>query len=115
MAYNEFLQERIESLLNDKKIGFSAKKMMGGLCYMIDDKMCLGIVKDQLMARVGPDNFDQLLSEKGAKPMDFTNRPMKGYLFIEPEGIDYDKDLEFWIDRCLEFNPMAVASKKKKV
>lgn len=113
MAYNEYLQERIESILNEKKIGFSAMKMMGGLCYMIDDKMCLGIVKEQFMARVGPDNYASLLSVKGAKPMDFTKRPMKGYLFIEAEGIDYDKDLEFWIDRCLEFNPMAVASKKK--
>ncbi len=114
MAYNEFLQERIESLLNDKNIGFSAKKMMGGLCYMIDDKMCFGIVKNELMARVGSENFDELLQRNGAKPMDFTKRPMKGYLFIEPEGIDYDTDLEFWIDRCLEFNPLAVASGKRR-
>lgn len=47
--------------------------------------------------------------------MDFTKRPMKGYLFIEPEGYDYEKDLEFWIDRCLEFNPVAVGSSKRKV
>ena len=46
--------------------------------------------------------------------MDFTKRPMKGYIFIEPEGIDYDIDLEFWIQQCLDYNPLAKASKKRK-
>ena len=53
MAYDEYLHERIESVLNAKNIPFEAKKMMGGLCFMVDDKMCLGIVKNELMARVG--------------------------------------------------------------
>lgn len=114
MAYNEYLQERIESILNDKKVVFEAKKMMGGLCYMVDEKMCFGVVNDDLMARVGPDRFEELLEKEGARLMDFTKRPMKGYLFVSPEGIDYEKDLEFWIDRCLEFNPLAKSSKKKK-
>ena len=114
MAYNEYLQERIETILNEKKVVYEAKKMMGGLCYMVDDKMCFGINKDDLMARVGPDNFEALLEKKGARLMDFTKRPMNGYLFIGPEGIDYEADLEFWIDQCLLFNPLAKSSKKKK-
>lgn len=114
MAYNEYLQERIENILNEKKVIFEAKKMMGGLCYMVDDKMCVGIVKDDLMARVNPDKYESLLTKEGARPMDFTKRTMKGFLFISPDGVDYEKDLEFWIDECLEFNPLAKSSKKKK-
>lgn len=114
MAYDEYLQERINSLLNEKKVHFEEKKMMGGLCYMIDGKMCLGIIQDNLMARVGPENYEALLKEKGARPMDFTKRPMNGYLYVTPEAIDFEKDLEFWIQKCLDFNPFAVASKKRK-
>lgn len=113
MAYNEYLQERIESILNEKKVMYDARKMMGGLVFMVDDKMCLGIIKDDLMARVGVENYESLMERNGARPMDFTKRPMKGYIFVAPEGIDYEEDLEFWIDKCLEFNPFAKASKKK--
>ncbi len=113
MAYNEYLQERIESVLNDRNIPFRSIKMMGGLCYMIDEKMCLGIVKDELMARVGAEAAKDLLKKKGARQMDMTKRPMNGYLFVEPEAIDYESDLEFWIDQCLAFNPQATSSKKK--
>lgn len=113
MAYDEYLQERIERILNEKSVVFEAKKMMGGLCYMIDDKMCVGIVKDDLMARVGDEAYVSLVDKKGARPMDFTKRPMKGYIFVSPEGVDYDSDLEFWVQKCLDFNPIAKSSKKK--
>ena len=114
MAYNEYLQERIDSILNEKKILFEAKKMMGGLCYMVDDKMCLGIINDDLMARVGADAYPDLIKIKGAREMDFTKRPMRGYLYVSPEAVDFEKDLEFWIQKCLDFNPLAKSSKKKK-
>ncbi len=114
MAYNEYLQERIETVLKAKNVVFEAKKMMGGLCYMIDDKMCIGIVRDDLMARVGPDRYEELMEREGAREMDFTKRSMKGYIFVAPEGIDYEADLEFWIDCCLEFNPLAKSSGKRK-
>ena len=113
MAFNEYLQERIEIILNEKIIVFDARKMMGGLCYMVDDKMCLGIVRDDLMARVGVEAYLSLVKRKGARPMDFTKRPMKGYIFVSPDGVDFDGDLEFWIEKCLEFNPQAVSSKKR--
>lgn len=113
MAYNEYLQERIELILNDKNVVFEVIKMMGGICFMVDHKMCMGIIKDDFMARVGEPNYESLVTLKGARPMDFTKRPMKGYLYISPEGVDYEKELEFWIEKCLEFNPMAKSSKKK--
>ena len=114
MAYDQYLQERIERILSDHTVQYEAKKMMGGLCYMIDDKMCFGIVKNDFMARVGPDQYDSLIEREGARPMDFTKRPMKGYLFVAPEGVDVEDDLEFWIQKCLDFNPLANSSKKKK-
>ena len=113
MAYNEHLAERIDRILKEKKVLFNDKKMMGGLCYMVNDKMCIGIVKDQLMARIDPLIHEKALKKQGCKDMDFTGRPMKGFVFVEPEGIDMEKDLESWIDLCLEFNPKAMASKKK--
>lgn len=80
---------------------------------MVDDKICLGIVKDELMARVGPDAENEALKMKGSRPMDFTGRPMKGYLFVSEEGIDMEEDLEKWVQLCLDFNPQAKSSKKK--
>ena len=81
---------------------------------MVDDKMCLGIVRDTLMARIGPEAYEEALQREGCREMDFTGRPMKGYVFIEPEGVDLDSDLDHWVDLCLEFNPLAKSSKKKK-
>jgi TfoX/Sxy family transcriptional regulator of competence genes len=114
MPYDTFLEERISKVFQDKHIPFEAKKMMGGICYMVDDKMCAGIVKNKFMARIDPELTEMALKKKGCTLMDFTGQTMKGFLFIEPEGTDMDKDLEYWIDLCLEFNPKAQKSKKKK-
>lgn len=113
MAYDEYLEERITTYLKAKKIPFEVKKMMGGLCVMVDDKMCVGVIKNELMARVGNEAYDELLKNQYAREMDFTKRPMNGYLYVEPEGIDREDDLIYWIDQCLAFNPKAKRSKKK--
>ena len=104
MAYDEHLANRIRKELHKKHIFFIEKKMMGGLTFMINDKMCVGIVKNKLMARIGKEEYEDALKKRGCKPMDFTGKPMKGYVFIEPEGIDLDSELEFWIDLSLAFN-----------
>lgn len=114
MAYDEALAARIDRILKDKKVRFEDKKMMGGLCYMVDDKMCVGIVKEDLMARIGPDAMEGALSRPGCRVMDFTGRPMKGYVYVSGEGIDLDEDLESWIQLALDFNPLAKSSKRKK-
>ncbi|MCB9197864.1 MAG: TfoX/Sxy family protein [Flavobacteriales bacterium] len=113
MAYDNYLEERIDKILNEKGINFTSKKMMGGLCYLVDDKMCLGIIKDNLMARVGPDAYEEALAQPGAREMDFTKRTMTGYVYVTPDSIDKEDDLEFWIEKCLSFNPKAKSSKKK--
>ena len=113
MAYDTYLEERITRILEEKKTNFIAKKMMGGLCYMVEGKMCLGIIKDQLMCRVGEDVYEACLQKEGCIPMDFTKRPMKGYVYVVPEAVDNDEALTEWIQVCLDFNPLAKASKKK--
>ncbi len=114
MAYNEFLADRITQVLNEKKVPFEEKKMMGGVCYMVNDKMCVGIVKDNLMARIDPDIYEEALRKEGCRDMDFTKRPMKGFVYVEPFVTDMDDQLEYWIDLALEFNPKAKSSKIKK-
>ena len=86
---------------------------MGGWCAMVDGKMCVGIIKEALMARVGPDAYENALQLPHATVMDFTGRPMKGYVTVHPLGIDNQEDLEKWIGLCLTFNPQAKSSKKK--
>ena len=113
MAFDEFLADRIRDALQSRKISFQERKMMGGLCYMVDDKMCVGVVKDRLMARIDPEIYDEALSKPGCREMDFTGRPMKGFVFVEPLGIDLDEDLDYWVDLCLDFNPRSQSSKKK--
>lgn len=113
MAYDEYLEERIDRVFHEKKANFLKKKMMGGLCYLVDDKMCVGIVHNQLMARIHPDLYESSLLKTGVKKMNFTGRPMKGYIFIDPEGYDLDVDLDYWVQLCLDFNPLAKSSKKK--
>lgn len=119
MAYNEHLKERIEKAFKDKNVVTEGKKMMGGYCFMVDDKMCAGLDidkktnKDRLMARIGEEAMAEALQRKGCSPMDFTGRPMKGYVFIAPEGFDMDEDLYYWVQKCLDYNPLAKSSKKK--
>ena len=114
MAYNEFLQDRISQTLKSMGVKFYEKKMFGGLTFMVDDKMCVGIVKDEMMARINPENVEDVIKRKGCKVMDFTGRPMKGFIMIEPIGYDLDEDLDFYIQLALDYNPLAKSSKKKK-
>ena len=120
MAYDEFLADRARQLLKEKSVSFFEKKMMGGLCFMVDDKMCFGMHIDKntnaslLMARVGLDSYEKALSKKHCTEMNFTGRSMKGYVFVTEEGFDSDIDLEVWIQMCLDFNPLAKSSKKRK-
>jgi TfoX/Sxy family transcriptional regulator of competence genes len=113
MAYEEFLAERILRAFREKGIHVEAKKMMGGICYLVNDKMCAGIVKNKLMARIDPAIHDECLKKKGCHEMDFTGRPMKGFVFVDPEGIDTEDELSEWIQICLDYNPKAKSSKKR--
>lgn len=113
MAYDEYLADCIRQVLNEKKVvNVIEKRMMGGLTFMVNDKMCVGIIKNELMARIDPEWHDEATALYHCRTMDFTAKPMIGYVMISPEGIDSSEDLEFWIERALLFNPKAKSSKK---
>ncbi len=102
MAYDEGLAERIRSILSEGH-DVSEKKMFGGVAFMIRGHMCAGIVKDDLMVRVGPDMHEHLIRQSHARPMDFTGRPMKGFLYVDSAGLEADADLERWVGHGLQY------------
>jgi TfoX/Sxy family transcriptional regulator of competence genes len=113
MAYNEQLADRVRLALSGiRKV--EEKKMMGGLTFMVNGKMCVGILKDELMCRIDPELHDAALRRKGCREMDFTGKPMKGLVFVGPPGTKSDKDLAGWVSLSLEFNINAKPSKRKR-
>ena len=108
MAYDEELADRARSLLSELTQpggtdSLTEKKMFGGLCLMINGNMCCGVAGNELMARVGVDGHADALAQPYAKPMDFTGWPMKGFVFVHPEGVKEDEGLKQWIERCVGF------------
>jgi len=102
MSYDEGLAKRVrEALLDHRDI--SEKKMFGGLAFMARGYMFVGILGNVLMARVGPDCYEDSLAKPHVRVMDFTGRPMKGYVFVDPPGFERGSDLSAWIARCHHF------------
>ena len=81
---------------------------------MVDDKMYVGVNRDEIMARINPNIYEESLKKLGCKEMNFTGRPMKGFVFLTDEAIDLDANLNYWLQLALDFNPFAKASKKRK-
>ena len=102
MTYGDGLAERIRSILRDES-GVTEREMFGGLAFMLDGNMVCGVIEDSLMARVGPDAYEDALEKHHVRPMDFTGRPMRGMVFVDPPGIAADEALENWVDRCMAF------------
>ena len=113
MAYNEQLAGRVRELFSEH-LKVEEKKMMGGLTFMVNSKMCVGILNDDLMVRIAPEEYEKALERPGCREMDFTGRPMKGFVFVGPEGTKGKKQLDSWLALALDFNKRAKASKKKK-
>lgn len=112
MAYNENLSDRIrEALSNIPKV--EEKYMFGGVCYMVNGKMCIGVAKDEMMCRIGTAAYESALENPDCRPMDFTGKPMKGYVFVNKEGLKTKRQFDFWINLCLQYNS-EIPSKKKK-
>jgi TfoX/Sxy family transcriptional regulator of competence genes len=114
MPYNEFLSDRISQFLQEKSVPFEARKMFGVMCFLIDGKMCVGVVRDEIMARIDPNIYQESLAKEGCREINFTGRPMKGFVFLTDSAIDLDVDLNYWLQLALDFNPKAKASVKKK-
>ena len=102
MAFDEALAQRIRKILDPRK-DLVEKHMFGGVCFMIRGRMCCGIIDSSLMVRLDPDDADRLADQPRVRPMDFTGKPMRGYLFVEPEGVESPKALRSWVDRAVAF------------
>jgi TfoX/Sxy family transcriptional regulator of competence genes len=113
MAYDEKLASRIRNRLSELS-NIEEKQMMGGLTFMYNGKMCLGIIKDEMMCRIDPDIYEEVLERNGCREMDFTGRPMKGYVMVDETGMSNKRDFEFWIGLALDYNKIAKSSKKRK-
>ena len=119
MAYDEGLAHRLRELVEDDR-AVTEKKMFGGLCFLHQGNMCFGIVRDELMLRVGPDQYEDCLAQPHAREMDFTGRSMKGMVYVGVDGFSEDEDLAAWVERGLSFarslpSKDAVARKKAAV
>ena len=113
MAYNEKLADRMrEKLMGLKKL--EEKKMMGGLCFLYKTKMCSGIVKDELMVRVIESRYEEAFSHPYCREMDFTGRPLKGFVYVSPDGFRKDNDLSYWLDMGIEYVESLPRVKLKK-
>ena len=113
MAYDLHLADRIRHLIGPLD-GVSERKMFGGIAFMQYGRMFCGIVDDQLMARVGADRYEQALALPHVRPMDFTGRPMIGYVFVGPHAIRTQPELSRWIEWTRQFVATLPAKKPKK-
>lgn len=97
MAYDEKLEARIRDFLGPRA-DLETKKMFGGLCFLINGNMACGVLNRDLIAKVDPERHDALLKKPGARPFDFSGRPMKGILYVGPDGVKTSKALRFWVE-----------------
>ena len=114
MAYNEKLADRVREIISLTHKITQEKKMFGGLCFMVNDKMCVGVEQERLMVRLDPVLYDEVMEKEGCRPMDFTGKIMKGYVFVDIEALNSKKKLEYWVNLALVYNKLAKASKPKK-
>jgi TfoX/Sxy family transcriptional regulator of competence genes len=102
MAYDERLADRVRERLRDRD-DVSERKMFGGLALMVGGHMCCGVIGDDLMLRLGAEGADSALDEPHVRRMDFTGRPLSGFVYVAPDGAAKEEDLDRWIGRALDF------------
>ncbi|MAT69269.1 MAG: RNA methyltransferase [Planctomycetaceae bacterium] len=102
MPFDEVLAARVRETLGHRR-GLAEKKMFGGVGYMLDGNMCVGVTRDTLIVRVGLDNYEQALAAPHARPFDMTGKALRGWVMIDPPGIARDEDLQAWVAQAVEF------------
>jgi len=112
MACNAALVERIEKLLRRRR-SVTQKKMFGGVCFLVNGNMCCGVERDKLVVRVRLEQYEQLLRRRHVKPMDFTGRPLRGFVYVLPQGLQSRAALKMWIDRGLRYAKSVPAKRKR--
>jgi hypothetical protein len=102
MAFDETLASRIRECLGRRK-GVEEKKMFGGVAFLLGGNVLVGVWKDSLVVRVGPDGYEDALLEPHVKEFDITGRPMRGWVLVGPQGVAGDEEMRGWVQRALEF------------
>ncbi|PSL46039.1 TfoX/Sxy family transcriptional regulator of competence genes [Chitinophaga niastensis] len=113
MAHNEQLADRVREILAASTHAIEEKKMFGGLCFMVNDKMCVGVRANNMMVRIDPAKTEQALEEEGCEPMIHGGKQMPGFVFVDEAALHTKKQLQHWLKMALEYNPLAKPSKKK--
>jgi len=115
MASSEQLANKTRNLIA-KRRGFTEKKMFGGMAFMLNGNMCFGTIKDDLVVRVGPERYGDALARPHARPIDFTGRPIKGFIYVDSKGWSNDATLKWWLDMGIDYTsslPKKAAMQKK--
>jgi hypothetical protein len=102
MPYDATIADRVRPLMA-RRPGFAEKKMFGGVGFLLHGNMCVGVWKEFLIVRVGPDAYDAALTKPGAKEFDITGRPMKGWVMVDPSGARDDHELIAWVEEAVAF------------
>jgi TfoX/Sxy family transcriptional regulator of competence genes len=112
MPFDDKLAGRVRKIL-EKIDGLSEKKMFGGICFLVNGHMALGLVNEDLMIRVKPDSYEKMLSQPHVRKMDFTGKPLKGFLYVGAKGTESEKDLRKWVLKGAKF-ALSLPAKKKE-
>ena len=102
MAYSKSLVERIRHVVSRQR-GITEKKMFGGVCFLLNGNLLVGVWENSLIARIGKDAYEAALQEDYVKEFDMTGKPMKGWVMVNPDGIDNDFQLTHWVDQATQF------------
>ena len=113
MAYDEELAARAKEII-EELAELREQKMFGGIAFMVNDHMCVGVINEDLVLRLGDDEGEAALEDPNVRPMDFTGRPMKNFLFVSPEGVRNEEDLRGWIKKAHDFVLTLPPKKPKK-
>jgi hypothetical protein len=102
MAYDEHVATRVRTALRNRR-DFSERKMFGGIAFLLHGRMCCGVLGDELVVRVPEDEFPAMLRQRHVRPMDFTGRPLKGFVYVSPSGFRTAAALRGWLARGERF------------
>jgi TfoX/Sxy family transcriptional regulator of competence genes len=113
MSYNEKIADRVrEALVHLPNV--EEKKMFRGVTFMVNGKMCINVVEDEMMCRIDPLLHEAVVEMRGCRTMKMKNREYKGFVLIDEEGMKTKKEFDYWVSLALEFNTRAKAAPKKK-
>ena len=114
MAFNEKLANRVREIIAVNHEHVDEKKMFGGLCFMVNDKMCVGVESERMMIRIDPALTEEIMKKEGCTPIDFTGKIMNGYAFVDAGVLKSKKQLEYWVNLALDYHKFAKPSAKRR-